>query len=88
MLCCALTSGPSPISLILIIQHSTAPTSAEEAERELEAKREALEREVKGLHLRRQRKVLREFDRSHGTGWGLVGWAGAWAWSAVVRLGL
>ena len=40
--------------------------SVEEAEAALAAKREELERDIKGLHLRKQRRILRDFDRSHG----------------------
>jgi len=36
------------------------------AEKDVEEKRRALERDIKGLHLRKQRKILREFDRSGG----------------------
>ena len=41
-------------------------TSAANGEKELEAKRELLEREIKGLHLRKQQRILREFDRTAG----------------------
>ena len=33
---------------------------------DIEAQRELLEREIKGLHLRKQRKILRDFDKSNG----------------------
>lgn len=59
---------PSPPKRIItiIVTENNPTNSAEEAEAALAAKREELERDIKGLHLRKQRRILRDFDRSHG----------------------